>query len=86
MNDEDLHNKARISADTFMQVLRDRHGLSDQEILHLADDLILYHKRIVFARRMGEWTAQATISLALAAFFGGVGWALYHFIEHVSKR
>ena len=76
---------AEQQVDAFISVLKRRYGLDDSDIHELVNTFVRLRKRSEFAEKMGEWTAKTVISLLLAAFFSGVGWAVFHFVDHVSK-
>lgn len=80
MTDE-IRKHAEIQVETFLSILRERYGLSDEDISRLAYDLVSLHKRAEFARSMGEWTARVIITILVTAFFSGMAWAIVHFID-----
>lgn len=81
MNDAEGQKQAQLQVDTFLTVLRDRYGLSESDISQLAGDLVSLHQRAEFARRMGEWTAQAIIAVLVGGVFAALAWGVVKFVE-----
>ena len=72
---------AAKQVNAFIEVAKVRYGLSDDDISGLVGELVRLQKRSAFARRMGEYTAKSVITIFIAAFFSGLGWALLEFVR-----
>ena len=78
-----MDDSAEEQVEAFLEIAKSRYGLSDNDISRLIGELVRLQKRSAFARRMGEYTAKAIITLFVASFFSGVAWAFMHFVNEV---
>ena len=78
-----MNEQAKAQVEAFIDVAKVRYGLSDDDIAGLVSELVRFQSRAAFARRMGEYTAKAVVTVLVAAFFSGMGWAFIHFVRDV---
>ena len=76
-----MNEQAKAQVEAFIDVAKVRYGLSDDDIAGLVSELVRLQARAAFARRVGEYTAKAVITVMVAAFFSVMGLAFIHFIN-----
>lgn len=81
-----MSDEAENQVNAFLEVMRNRYGLSDSALTGIVAQLIALQRRTEFARRMGEWTAKSIIVVLVGAFFSGFAWAFVHFIKGFSEQ
>ena len=76
-----MDDEAKQQVEAFIEILETRYGLNPDDISGVLDQLLQLQKRAEFARKMGEFTAKAIITVLVAAFFSGLAWSVNQFIH-----
>ena len=81
----DENAAARQQVEAFLEILREKHGLSESDLDSVIRQLVALNEKAARFKTYADYFARATISVLAASILAGLGWGVVHFVQDIAR-